>query len=177
MRARTNHNPAQKRTFRPLTIQQHNAIDLWIVGKTDGEVAALVGVTRETVQRWRTHWPQVMAEIEIRRARLWGTTGERLRGLMGKAVDNIAAAIEAGNLPASWELLKCTSMYGGVVNVLGEQNPQTILTQQAQAQAEQEGFIKDTMRGLIDLSDNPAYINRVEEIETELWVAYGAAPE
>ena len=168
----------QKRAFKPLNIEQENAIDLLIIGKTDQETADLVGVSRMTVQGWRTSHPLFMGELEVRRARLWGATGERLRGLMAKAVDNIAAAIEGGNLPASWELLKCTAMYGGVVNALRERDPHKILKAQAEAQVEAEGIPKDaTDRFLIELSENAAYRHRVQEIEGELWAAYGEGSE
>ena len=39
----------QKPTFRPLSIEQKNAIDQLITGATDAEVAAAVGVDRSTV--------------------------------------------------------------------------------------------------------------------------------
>src|SRR5882724_1139568 len=107
MKASTNHKTPQKPTFRPkpLSIEQRNAIDLLILGKTDQETADTVGVTRETVWSWRHEHPIFMSTLERRRAEVWGTTGERLRSLMAKAVDNLAEAVESGDVRVSIELL------------------------------------------------------------------------
>jgi hypothetical protein len=178
VKASTNHKMPQKATFRPkpLSIEQRNAIDLLILGKTDQETADTVGVSRETVWSWHHEHPLFMSTLELRRAEVWGPAGERLRSLMSKAVENIAEAIEGGNLTASWELLKCTSMYGGVVNVLSETDPEKIIKAQAEAQVQREGIPEDaTETMLINLSKNPVYLRRLEEIEAELWAMYGEA--
>jgi hypothetical protein len=171
MKASTNHKPPQKTTFRPkpLSIEQRNAIDLLILGKTDQETADTVGVSRETVWSWRHEHPVFMSTLELRRAEVWGTTGERLRSLMSQAVENIATAIEGGNLTASWELLKCTGMYGGVVNVLSETDPEKIIKKQAEAQVQREGIPRDaTHETLIRLTENPRYHERLAEVEAEI---------
>lgn len=176
MKASTNHKMPQKPTFRPkpLSIEQRNAIDLLILGKTDQETADTVGVSRETVWSWHHEHPIFMSTLELRRAEVWGTTGERLRSLMSKAVENIATAIEGGNLTASWELLKCTSMYGGVVNVLSETNPEKIIKRQAEDQVRREGIPEDATDALlINMSKNAAYTRRLEDIEAELYREYG----
>ena len=178
MKARANHKTPQKPTFtpKPLSIEQRNAIDLLILGKTDQETADRVGVSRETVWSWHHEHPIFMSTLELRRAEVWGTTGERLRSLMSRAVDNLAAAVEGGDLKASIELLKCTSMYGGVVNVLSETDPEKIIKAQAEAQVQREGIPEDaTEMMLINLSKNPVYLLRLEEIEAELWAMYGEA--
>jgi hypothetical protein len=74
------------------------------------------------------------------------------------------------------ELLKCTGMYGGVVNVVSERDPEKIIKKQAEAQVQREGIPEDaTERMLIDMSRNPVYRRRVEEIEAELYREYGEA--
>jgi hypothetical protein len=159
---------------KPLSIEQENAVELLLTGKSDREVAEAVGVTRWTVQQWRTSHPIVMATIEQRRAELWGTTGERLRALMAKAVDNLQASVEGADLKASIELLKITGMYGGVVNVLSETDPEKIIRKQAEAQAHREGIPRDaTHEALLRLSENDRYHERVQEIEAELRREYG----
>ena len=40
-----------------LSIEQHNAIDLLILGHTDHAVAEQIGVARETICRWRNENP------------------------------------------------------------------------------------------------------------------------
>ena len=115
-----------------------------------------------------------MSTLQRRRAELWGTTGERLRSLMSKAVDNLATAIEGGGLKASIELLKVTGMYGGVVNVLGDTDPEKIIRKQAEAQVHREGIPLDATReALIRLTENARYHERLQEIEAELMREYG----
>ena len=70
-----------------LSIEQHNAIDLLILGHTDHAVAEQIGVARETICRWRNENPYFMAELNRRRKDVWQTAQERLRGLVGKAID------------------------------------------------------------------------------------------
>src|SRR5262245_41135371 len=96
------------KTWQPkaLSIEQRNAIDLLIVGKSDQETADAIGVTRQTVQVWRTGHLLFQSELEQNRARLWRVTAERLRGMLSQALDNIQAAIEEGNVKASFERSK-----------------------------------------------------------------------
>src|SRR6267142_6713484 len=91
--------------LKPLSIEQKNAIDLLIVGKSDQETADAVGVTRQTIYAWRTAHLLFQSELEQARGALWRLSAERLRGLMSKAIDNIAKTIEEGNVKSSFELL------------------------------------------------------------------------
>jgi hypothetical protein len=117
-----------------------------------------------------------MSTLQRRRAEVWGTTGERLRSLMSKAVGNLATAIEGGSLKASIELLKVTGMYGGVVNVLGDTDPEKIIRTMAEAQVQREGIPRDaTHEALLRLTENAHYHERLQEIETELRRKYGVA--
>lgn len=52
-----------------LTNKQRQAVDLVAADKTDVEVARLVGVTRETVNRWRHHDLAFKKIVVARRAR------------------------------------------------------------------------------------------------------------
>ena len=45
----------KSRQPKTLSIEQQNAIDLLITGKSDGETARLVGVARQTVWNWRNN--------------------------------------------------------------------------------------------------------------------------
>src|SRR5882724_4191154 len=49
--------------FKPLSIEQQNAIGLLILGKSDKEVAEAVGVNRTTIWEWRTAHPIFMAPL------------------------------------------------------------------------------------------------------------------
>ena len=64
-----------------LSIEQHNAIDLLIYGKPDREVAEMVGVSRETVTRWRNENPYFIAGLNQKREELWRAAHDKLRSL------------------------------------------------------------------------------------------------
>jgi hypothetical protein len=176
MKASTNHKTPQKPTFKPkpLSVTQFNAIDALIFGKTDQETADLVGVSRETVWGWRNEHPVFMACLQERRAEVWRVPQERLRSLMAKAVENIAGLVETGDYEASIALLKITGMYGGIVNVLSETDPEKIIRKQAEAQVQREGIPRDaTHEALVRLTENARYHERLQEIEAELMREYG----
>src|ERR671923_1246329 len=108
------HKASQSREYKPLSVEQENAIDLLLFGKPDREVAEAVGVARETVWHWRNEHPVFIAELNHRRRELWAEGHERLRGLVGKAVEVIEQAVCAGDLKAAVELLKIVKVHGGV---------------------------------------------------------------
>jgi Homeodomain-like domain len=161
--------------LRELSIEQRNAIDLLIVGKTDQETADTIGVSRPTIWAWRRHHLLFQSELEQARGHLWRDAAEGLRGLMTKALENIGAALEKGDVRASFELLKAVGIYGSPeINRISDWRMPTLIRQAAEAQAKAEGFLEDaTETLLIDLSKNDAWRHRVEEIESELWAAYG----
>jgi hypothetical protein len=97
------HQNARARTLTP---QQLAAIELLIAGRSDVEVAAKVGVTRETVNRWRNWNPLFVATLNEWRLDLWKATRERLRHLNAQALDVIEQHLRAGNLKAALALLK-----------------------------------------------------------------------
>ncbi len=76
-----------------LSVEQRNAIDLLVTGKTDAETADVVGVSRQTVCGWRNHHPGFIAAMNTRRAEVWGTSTDRLRALLPKALDCLEGAI------------------------------------------------------------------------------------
>lgn len=158
--------------FKPLTIEQENAIDSLITGATDAETAARVGVARTTISDWR-HNPLFLATLEQRRAELWRAPQEKLRSLAMKAVENLAAAIESGDLKASVELLKCIGLYGTVVPI-GETDPETVLRQQVNAQLDRECPVDPMSELLIDQT-RPGWHARKQAIEAELREQYGGA--
>jgi hypothetical protein len=163
----------QKPTFRPLSIEQQNAIDLLILGKSDTEVAEAVGVNRSTIWEWRTVHPIFMATLERRRAEVWRQPQERLRSLLSKAVENLGQAVASGDLKASIELLKAVGMYGdGTKNAIGEQDPEKLIRQQAEAQVDREGVPKNALLAMAEHLDTAAYCTRLAEVEAEIRRAY-----
>jgi hypothetical protein len=65
-------------------------------------------------------------------------------------------------------------MYGGVVNVLSETNPEKIIKKQAEAQVQREAIPRDaTHETLIRLTENTRYHERLQDIENELRAEFG----
>jgi hypothetical protein len=121
-----------------LSIEQHNAIDLLILGHTDHTVAAQTGVTRETICRWRNENPYFMTELNQRRKAMWQSAHERIRGLVGKAIDIVEKALNADDVKAAFTVLKAANLYGHVEAPQGETDADLVLLAQAEAWAAQE---------------------------------------
>jgi DNA-binding CsgD family transcriptional regulator len=180
MKTKSYHNSPQYATaptFKPhaLTMTEQNAIDLLITGKSDGEVGEALGLDRGTIWRYRHRNPIFMAELERRRAEIWRAPQERLRSLVSKAVENIAALVETGNYDASIDLLKITGMHGGLVNFIGEQDPAKLIEQEIDARIKAEDIPKtehESMSMMLDLKTGK-YQQRKAEIEAELIQEFG----
>jgi hypothetical protein len=130
-----NHTTAQKRT---LTAKQMNAIGLLVQGQTDREVGEQVGVTRETVTRWRNDNPYFAAELNAQRSALWQGSHHRLRGLVNKAVDVLEQALESGDRRAAVEVLKAVGVYGNVGEPSYTEDPDLIMRERAKEWAARE---------------------------------------
>ena len=70
-----------------LSQSQHNAINRLLEGAADSTVAADVGVSRRTIYRWKHEDQAFMAELQRRRSELNDEHTDRLRALLGKALD------------------------------------------------------------------------------------------
>jgi hypothetical protein len=159
---------------KPLTTAQENAIDALLTGKSDREVAEIVGVSRWSVQQWRTSNPLFMATLVQRRETLFSGAVDRLRSLLTKALDNIAKAIEDGDVTSSFALLKATGIHG-LCPPTGEMDVQKIFDEQVLRLLAKEKIPGKLDDVLIKLNDNPARRQRQEEIEAELMAEFGEA--
>lgn len=92
------------------TLPQLNAIDLLAAGKTDKETAELLNLHRTSVTKWRLYDPVFQAALNRRRAEVWSAGIDRLRALIPKALDALAAELERPDSPnrlkAAGELLR-----------------------------------------------------------------------
>lgn len=95
-----------------LTIEQLNAIDLLITGKTDQAVADAVGVSRPTVTSWRLYDAYFQAELNQRRKEVWGASADRIRALLPKALDTLEKAIDEGSYQAALAVVKMAGLDG-----------------------------------------------------------------
>jgi len=121
-----------------LSVEQLNAIDVLVHGKTDQETAQAVGVVRETVTRWRNDNPHFAAELNKQRRVIWGTNQDRLRSLVGKAVDALEAALDAQDSRAAVEVLKAVGIYGQIEPPLGPEDAELVLWSKAKSLADLE---------------------------------------
>jgi hypothetical protein len=113
-----------------LTIEQENAIDLLIIGKSDREVSESVKVNRSTVNQWQNHNPFFVAELNRRRKSVWGSGEERLRSLVSSAVDVLEEDLNSEDLKlrqsSAIHILKSVGMYGQDLQPRGYTTPDAI---------------------------------------------------
>ncbi len=95
---------------RRLSEKQYQAIDLILQGLTDEEVALRVGVTRQTVNKWKNKNPAFIAELNQRRKEVHDAAKDKLIRLASKAVDTLEQEIEAGNWKVALEILKMAGL-------------------------------------------------------------------
>lgn len=105
---------SNKSQHKKLSFKQLNAIDFFVQGLTDREVARKVGVRRETVNQWRNHNLEFQAEFNRQRQDVWGAAKETLRHLVPKAVKTLEKEVDKGSLRAAVETLRIVGLYGKV---------------------------------------------------------------
>jgi len=171
--AQTKSDKFRQTTFRPLSVEQLTAIDVLVMGKPDAEAAEAAGVTRPTVTDWRNHHPVFIATLNARRSALWADAHERLRALVGQAIANLETAVQEGKIPVSIEVLKIVGLYGAVGAPSGPTDPEVIIRDTAEAQATREGLSTHHLKDLLSkLDQNPARVQRIEELRAELRATY-----
>lgn len=110
-----------------LTVEQHNAIDLLILGKTDKDVSETIGVRRETVTRWHKN-AFFIAELNARREELWVESKLRLKALVHDAVDVLTNGLKSSDekikITAAVHVLKTVGLYGEVKDSFGPTTPE-----------------------------------------------------
>ena len=146
----------------PLSVEQLNAIDLLIQGKSDQETADLIGKDRVTIWRWKSRVPFFMAMLEARRQEQFGQAAQRLRNLLDKALDNIAGAVESGEVKASFEVIRATGLHA-LPPPTGDTNVEVIAQRLMLEILAREG-IPQSSYDLIDVGKNPRYAARQQEL-------------
>jgi hypothetical protein len=88
-------------------------------------------------------------------------------------VENLAAAVEAGDVKVSIEILKAVGMYGnGTMNAIHEQDPEKLIRQQAEAQVDREGVPKNALLAMAENLETAAYHAPLAEVEARIHGAY-----
>ncbi|NPV81467.1 MAG: helix-turn-helix domain-containing protein [Firmicutes bacterium] len=116
---------------RQLTIEQENAIDLLLQGKSDREVAEAVGVSRQTVTEWRNRNALFVAELNRRRQEVWGGQTERLRQLVAQAVSVLEEDLQQKQdlrlrQAAAVHILRAVGLYGVNMAPKGATDPEDV---------------------------------------------------
>lgn len=97
-----------------LTVEQLNAIDLLIFGKTDKEVAHTLGIGRNTISKWYKN-AFFIAELNSRREALWIDSKLRLRALASEAIEVLSDGLHHEDMKiaisAAVHILKTIGLY------------------------------------------------------------------
>lgn len=87
--------------IRQLSIEQQNAIDHILQGKSDRATAEAVGVSRQTVWEWRKRDILFIAELNRQRTELWSEARDRMKALANRALDVVEHQLDSGDSKAS----------------------------------------------------------------------------
>jgi hypothetical protein len=154
----------------PLSIEQLNAIDLLVTGLSDREVSEKVGVARQTVTNWRLYNPIFQAELNRKRKEIWGSSGDRMRSLLPKALDRLEKTLMDDNDPNGWraalEMVKSAGLYAkGGLGEIGEDDVRAIAKKAAEV-VHWESLRGDSVAKIDDLLKE--WIPSEEDIASEL---------
>ena len=108
-----------------LSLKQHYAMELLLVGKSNAEIAALIGVDSEIIGQWQTKDAEFIVAINALRAAAWSGSVARLKRLMSRALDVVEEAVTRGDEMVAISFLQ------GLVPVTNSQeivNPIEIIT-------------------------------------------------
>ena len=101
---------------RQLSIEQQNAIEHLLQGKSDRVAAEAAGVSRQTISEWKNHDPLFIAELNRQRSELWWEAHQRLKSLANRALDVVELQLDSGDpkaaLAAARFILQGTRLLG-----------------------------------------------------------------
>ena len=83
-----------------LSLKQHYAMELLLVGKSNAEIAALIGVDSEIISQWQDKDAEFIVAINALRAAAWSGSVARLKRLMSRALDVVEEAVTRDEMVA-----------------------------------------------------------------------------
>lgn len=136
------HEPTKSDKIRPLSVEQQNAIEFLIQGRSDRSVAEAIGVNRSTIWEWRKN-PIFVAALNKQRNDMWKESRERLKTLASFALDTIERQLANDDgriaLDASKLILKSNRLLGETDLPLSRlEDPRAILFDQLKREAQDE---------------------------------------
>jgi hypothetical protein len=159
-----------------LTVAQENAVDALASGKSDAEVADLVGVNRVTVTRWRLYSPPFQAALNERRQANWAGCLDRLRSLLPVALDAVADTLANAEAPdrlrAAFGLLKLVPLTGAAPTGPTDADEivrKCVLTRREQAEKNRRCQVEDEDNESYDESYGIDPVPSFAELTTAVW--------
>lgn len=116
----------QVAAIKHLSTSQLEAIELMLCGQTDTQIAKSIGVSRDTVCRWRNHNRHFKAALEYRQNQLWQSSAERLNRIAFRSLDLLETALAQGDVKTAFAILEILRLYemknghaieGGIENI------------------------------------------------------------
>lgn len=134
-----------------LSDRQLRAIELMLTGKKMLAIAKELEIRRQTLYAWRTEDAAFIATLNRRRRELWNANRERLRNLVGEALDVLADDLLNGETKtirqnAAVHILKCAGVYGMPVTPAGPETVKAVLRERKDAESIAE--LESLMRAL-----------------------------
>jgi len=93
-----------------LTPTQRQVIYHLVAGDNQKTAAEAAGVVQETVSRWCNHNAQFIAALNAERMALWQDQADKLRSLLPKALEVVAAALEDGDVATARDIIKSVGL-------------------------------------------------------------------
>lgn len=125
-----------------LTIEQLNAIDMLVMGRTDKEVAEIIGVNRVTITKWRNYDLCFQAELNKLRKEIWNSSIDKMRALVPKAIERLEKEVGSENgWKIALEIVKIAGLERQQIMNIGYDNPEKILNELAEKRTMDELFI------------------------------------
>jgi hypothetical protein len=133
---------------RQLSIEQENAVEHLLQGKSDRAVAEAVGVSRQTVWEWRNNDPLFIAELNRQRSEMWREARERLKSLTNRALDVVEVQLDSSDpkvsLVAAKYILQGTRLLGDTdLPIKGPMTPKAVILERLRFEARQELIEED----------------------------------
>jgi hypothetical protein len=127
-----------------LSDEKQRAIPLILTGQTDREVAEGVGVSRETVTRWRNENPDFIAALNHERCQIWDATRDNVLSLVRKAVGVVGTALDQNDTRAALAILKMSGFADVEFDPKElEDNPDDILFLHCQEEVSREKIMRN----------------------------------
>lgn len=131
-----------------LSIVQHNAIDMLIMGSNDRETAETVGIQRSTVTKWRLYNTEFKIELNRRRHEIWGSSLDKMRSLLALSLTALLETLTDHSKEDRWKVAM------EVIKSVG-------FTSEQGVQFEPKGAVEGDMLMFEEIMDKKAFARRI----------------